>query len=64
MSCAVESCPSSVRPCAFLKVVRVIPRARAVSVMRRAKAASDPAMASPMAVAASFADFTAAARIR
>ena len=32
--------------------------------IRRAKAASDPEMASPIAVAASLADFTAAARIR
>ena len=46
------------------KVVRVMPIAAAVRFMRRAKAASDPSSAIPMAVAASLADFTAAARIR
>ena len=64
MSRAVERCPFSVRPCAFLNVVRFIPSSLAVRFMRRAKAASDPSIASPNAVAASFADFTAAARIK
>ena len=64
MSRAVDKCPLSVRPWAFLNVVRVMPSDLAVRVMRRAKAASDPEIASPMAVAASLADFTAAARIR
>ncbi len=64
MSWADDRCPSAVRPWAFLKVVLVIPSDRAVRVMRRAKAASLPLIASPMAVAASLADFTAAARIR
>ena len=41
-----------------------IPSALAVRFIRRANAASDPSIASPKAVAASFADFTAAARIR
>ena len=48
----------------FLKCVRVMPMALAVRFMRRAKAASDPSIASPMAVAASLADFIAEARIR
>ena len=64
MSRAVDICPLAVRPCAFLNVVRVIPSALAVRFMRRAKAASEPEIASPMAVAASLADFTAAARIK
>ena len=64
MSRAVDRCPSWVRPWAFLKVVLFIPSARAVRVMRAVKAASLPLIASPMAVAASLADFTAAARIR
>ena len=64
MSCAVERCPSVVRPFAFLNVVFDIPSARAVRVMRLAKAGSDPSIASPMAVAASLADLMAAARIR
>lgn len=64
MSRAVDRCPLSVRPWAFLKLVRVMPSALAVRFMRRAKAASEPSIASPMAVAASFADFTAAARTR
>ena len=64
MSRAVERWPASVRPLAFLKVVRVMPRALAVRFMRRAKAASEPEIASAIAVAASLADLTAAARIR
>ena len=64
MSRAVDICPRSVRPCAFLKVVRVMPKALAVRFMRRAKAASEPEIASPIAVAASLADFTAEARMR
>ena len=64
MSRAVDRWPSSVSPLAFLKVVRVMPSALAVRFIRRAKAASEPSIASPMAVAASLADFTAAARIR
>ena len=64
MSRAVERWPCAVRPLAFLKVVFFIPSALAVRVMRRAKSASFPAMASPMAVAASLADLIAAARIR
>ena len=38
--------------------------ARAVRVMRLANAASEPEMASPIAVAASLADLMAAARMR
>ncbi len=64
MSRAVLRCPASVRPLAFRNVLRVMPSAWAVRFIRRAKAASEPSIASPMAVAASFADFTAAARIR
>ena len=41
-----------------------MPSAFAVRFIRRAKAASDPPIYSPIAVAASFADFTAAARTR
>ena len=41
-----------------------MPSALAVRFIRRANAASEPEIASPMAVAASLADFTAAARIR
>ena len=47
-----------------MNVVRSMPRARAVRVIRLPKAASDPDMASPIAVAASFADFIDAARMR
>ena len=64
ISRAVDRWPASVSPCMFLKVVRVIPSCLAMRFMRRAKLASDPLMASPMAVEASLADFTAAARIR
>ena len=64
ISWAVDRCPFCVRPCAFLNVVRVIPSRFAVRVMRLAKASSEPDIASPSAVAASLADFTAAARIR
>lgn len=64
MSRAVDKWPDSVRPWAFLKVVRVMPSALAVRFMRRAKAASDPLTASAKAVAASLADLIAAARIR
>ena len=64
MSRAVERWPLSVRPWAFLKVVRVIPISRAVRFIRRANRASEPSIASASAVAASLADFTAAARIR
>jgi hypothetical protein len=64
MSRAVDMCPSSVRPWALRKVVRVMPSARAVRFMRRAKAASEPEIASPIAVAASLADRIAAARMR
>ena len=41
-----------------------MPKARAVRVMRLANSASDPEIASPIAVAASLADLTAAARIK
>ena len=64
MSWAVDMWPDSVRPWAFLKVVLVMPSALAVRFMRRAKFASEPSIASPMAVAASLADLTAAARIK
>ena len=64
MSRAVDRWPLSVSPWAFLKVVRVMPIALAVRFMRRAKLASEPSIASPRAVAASLADFTAAARMR
>ena len=64
MSRAVERCPSSVRPWALRNVVLLMPMACAMRFMRRAKAASLPDTASPSAVAASLADFTAAARIR
>ena len=64
MSRAVDRCPDWVSPCAFLNVVLFMPSALAVRFMRAAKAASLPEIASPMAVAASLADFTAAARIR
>ena len=64
MSRAVDMWPSRVRPLAFLKVVRVMPIARAYWFMRAAKRSSEPATASPSAVAASLADLIAAARIR
>ena len=64
ISLAVDKCPFSVRPWAFLKVVRVMPKAFAVRFIRRAKAASEPSIASPSAVAASLADLIAAARIK
>ena len=64
MSCALDIWPSRVRPLAFLKVELLIPSALAVRFIRLANPASDPPMASPMAVAQSLADFTAAARIR
>jgi hypothetical protein len=64
MSRAVDMWPSSVRPWALRKVVRVMPSARAVRFMRRAKAASEPEIASAIAVAASLADRIAAARMR
>jgi len=64
MSCAVDRWPSSVSPWALRKVERVIPSATAVRFMRRAKAASDPEMASAIAVAASLPDRIAPARIR
>ena len=64
MSRAVDRCPSRVRPLALRNVVRVIPMARAYWFIRAAKASSEPATASPSAVAASFADLIAAARIR
>ena len=64
MSRAVERCPDSVKPWALRNVVRDMPMARAVAVIRRAKAASLPSSAMPMAVAASLADFTPEARTR
>ncbi|KIQ70601.1 hypothetical protein Wenmar_00979 [Wenxinia marina DSM 24838] len=64
MSCAVDMCPSAVRPCMFTNVVLRIPIACAVAFMRRAKASSDPEIATPIAWAASLADRIAAARIR
>ncbi len=64
MSRAVDRWPVRVRPFAFLKVVLVMPMARAYWFIIRANPSSDPPMASPMAVAASFADLIAAARIR
>ena len=64
MSRAVERWPARVRPWAFLNVVRDMPIARAVRVIRLEKLASEPDIASPMAVAASLADLMAAARIR
>ena len=64
MSRAVERCPFSVRPLALRKVVRVIPIALAVRFIRAAKRSTEPSIASASAVAASLADFTAAARIR
>ncbi len=51
------------RPEALRKVVRVMPMARAISVMRRAKAASEPAMFSATTAATSLADFTVSARM-
>ena len=64
ISRAVDRWPERVRPWAFLNVVRDMPMARAVRVMRLANAASEPEMASPIAVAASLADLMAAARMR
>ena len=64
ISLAVDKWPDSVSPWAFLKVVRDMPSALAVRFIRRPNAASDPLMASPIAVAASLADLTAAARIK
>ena len=55
MSRAVDIWPLSVRPWAFLKVVRDMPSAFAVRVMRRAKAASDPARVSPHVLRHAFA---------
>ena len=64
MSRAVEKWPSWVRPLALRKVVDRIPSARAIAVICAPNLGSDPASPSPMTVAASLADFTAAARIR
>ena len=64
MSRAVLRWPDWVRPWALRKLDCVIPSARAVRFMRAAKASSEPDTASPSAVAASLADFTAAARMR
>ena len=64
ISRAVDKWPDCVRPWAFLKVVRSIPIARAVRVMRLENSTSEPAMASPIAVAASLADLIEAARMR
>ncbi len=64
MSRAVDFCPECVRPDAFLNVVFFIPNERAFLVIRFAKATSEPAIASPSATAASFADLTAVALIR
>ena len=63
MSRAVDFCPECVRPDAFLNVVFFIPNERAFLVIRFAKATSEPAIASPSATAASFADLTAVALI-
>ena len=64
MSRAVDKWPDCVSPCALRKVVLDMPIAAAVWFIRVAKASSDPEIAIPMAVAASLADRTAAARIR
>ena len=64
MSLAVDRWPTSVKPWQFLNVVLDIPRALAVLFILLEKAASLPEIASPIAVAASFADIIAAALIR
>ena len=64
MSRAVDTWPDWVRPWAFLKFVLFMPSALAVRFMRSANRLSLPSTASAIAVAASLADLTAAARIK
>ena len=63
MSRAVVTWPGSGRPLALRKVVRDMPSWRALLVMRWAKALSEPATCSAMAVATSLADLVTSARM-
>ena len=64
MSLAVERCPFSVKPWAFLKVLRDNPNSFAVSSNRFVKACSDPEIASARAVDVSLAPLIAVALMK
>ena len=64
MSCAVDRWPLAGRPLEFLKVEWVMPSRLPMLVIRAPHFSGEPAIASPIAAAASLADLTAAARIR